>query len=112
MGGCSKCLIKCSKPECEVRCPVKHCEKGRCPECETVCKDPKCHTECTNPPPKTQVRSCVREVATLPGASRPPTLPRRSRHFGLRVRTAGHCNRGCKAGCCRQCSGATIILAL
>merc|ERR1719407_428622 len=50
--GCSKCQIKCSKPECEVRCPVKHCEKGRCPECETVCRDPKCHTECTNPPPK------------------------------------------------------------
>merc|ERR1719378_1234266 len=47
--GCSKCQIKCSKPECEVRCPVKHCEKGKCPECETVCRDPKCHTECTNP---------------------------------------------------------------
>jgi hypothetical protein len=50
--GCSKCLIKCNRPECEVRCPVKHCEKGRCPKCETVCRDPICHTECSNPEPK------------------------------------------------------------
>merc|ERR1719201_589010 len=26
-------------------------EKGRCPECDTVCKDPLCHTECSNPQP-------------------------------------------------------------
>merc|ERR1711981_903629 len=44
--------IKCEKPQCEVRCPVKHCEKGACPKCDTVCKDPQCHTECTNPTPK------------------------------------------------------------
>ena len=50
--GCSKCMIKCNRPECEVRCPVKHCEKGRCPKCETVCRDPICHTECANPEPK------------------------------------------------------------
>ena len=45
-------MIKCNRPECEVRCPVKHCEKGRCPKCETVCRDPICHTECANPEPK------------------------------------------------------------
>merc|ERR1711959_833948 len=90
---------KCNQPECEVRCPVKHCEKGRCPECETVCKDPLCHTECSNPEPKCE--SVCEEPVCDWKCHRPSNCPKPK--CALVCEKSPHCQEQPPAADCCDC---------